>query len=263
MPGNRNIDRFDWSDTRRSRSRLRSSNETSRSRSDRNLHDSYYEEEFYDDSLYTEEVVKYECQLCMIQTTCQVSLDSHMRGKGHLKRELIMQERMKENAGEKCQTSAWEKERQNNYERQKYSELKKNMTILQNMYQAKVKELNDYKVTCDKQRKELKELKDILRWHEKHITKVEFKDRSSFVYEKGTKCEDSEYVELGTQFLMQKVKKEVKNEDIKFVEIGTHDVFEDLKDDEREEFGTHVFEERKERVKKEEKNEEMRIVQIE
>ena len=132
------------------------------------------------------------------------------------------------------------------------------------MYQVKVKELNDYKVTCDKQRKELKELKDILRWHEKHITKVEFKDRSSFVYEKGTKCEDSEYVELGTQFLMQNVKKEVKNEDIKFVEIGTHDVFEDLKDDEREEFGTHdVFEERKERVKKEEKNEEMRIVQIE
>ena len=44
---------------------------------------------------------------------------------------------MKENAGEKCQTSAW----QNNYERQEYSEMKKNMTILQNMYQAKVKSL--------------------------------------------------------------------------------------------------------------------------
>ena len=64
-----------------------------------------------------------------------------MRGKGHLKRELIMQERMKEDAGEKFQTSAWEKAWQTNYERQEHSELKKNMTILQNMYQAKVKSL--------------------------------------------------------------------------------------------------------------------------
>ena len=98
MSGIWNIDRFDWSHTRRSRSRSRRLNEISRLRSGRDLLDSYYEEEFYDDSLYTEEVVKYECQLCLIQTTCKVSLDSHMRGKGHLKRELIMQERMKEDA---------------------------------------------------------------------------------------------------------------------------------------------------------------------
>ena len=126
------------------------------------------------------------------------------------------------------------------------------MTILQNMYQATVKELNAYKIMCDEQRRELKELKDMVKWHEeKHISKLDHKDRNSFVYRKGIKC-DTEYEELGTQFLLQK---EVKNEDKEYAEIRTQDVFEDLTENLREEksvdvefleFGTYdVFEEQK------------------
>ena len=95
--------------------------------------------------------------------------------------------------------SAWETARQNDYERHDdYSKLKKNMTILQNMYQAKVNELNDYKIMCDEQRRELKELKDMVKWHEdKHISKVlDHKDRNSFVYGKGIKSDETEYAEL-------------------------------------------------------------------
>ena len=98
-------------------------------------------------------------------------MESHLRGKDHLKR--VKRE------------NTWKKARQNNYARQEYSEFKKDMTILQNMCQAKVEELNDYKLTHDKQRKELRELKDMVRGHEeKHITKVDFKGSTSFIYNK-------------------------------------------------------------------------------
>ena len=59
---------------------------------------------------------------------------------------------MKENAGEKCQTSAWEKAWQNNYGRQEYSE----MNIPAEYVPGYGKEFE----------KELKELKAMLRWHE-------------------------------------------------------------------------------------------------
>ena len=203
-----------------------------------------------------------------------------MRGKDHLKRELIMQERMKENAGEKYQTSAWEKAKQNNYNNHENSELKRNMTILQSMYQDKVKELHAYKTMYDENQRQLEELRDKVRWCEEN-------------HKKEVKSEDTEYLELGSKYLLiEKVKNEVESEDIKFDESGTHDVVEDQKEnvkkeeqsesntflefgihdvlEEREkeenegikfvEFGTHdVSEDRKDKVMKEKKCEDLKF----
>jgi len=294
------MERFDWKRSRsrrRSPSRSVSSSEGSRHRSYKNSEESYYEEKFYDDSIYDNEVVKYECKLCLIKTTCQKSLDNHMRGKGHLKRELLVQEEKKENNGVELKTSNWGKASRNNYERWEYLELKKNMTSLQTMYQEKVRELNKYKTMYDEQQSQLKEMKDKLRWcEEKHNEKEEFKMRNTFVFKKEVKSEDikyyldletqskknvkSEYIEyegLGTvdsmaMELKENMKKKVKNEDIKVEEFGTVDrmAMEELKevkseDIEYAELGTDdmLREESKEKVKMEMNSGYSEIVELE
>ena len=59
----------------------------------------------YDDGVAN----KYECKLCVIITTCYVQ--PHMREKGHLKRNLLVQEKIEENIEEELKTNNWEKAR--------------------------------------------------------------------------------------------------------------------------------------------------------
>ena len=53
-----------------------------------------------------------------------------MRGKGHLRRELLVQEKMKENIGEELKSNNWEMAGLSNNERREYLKLKKNLACL-------------------------------------------------------------------------------------------------------------------------------------
>ena len=65
-----------------------------------------------------------------MRATCQGSLDNHMRGKGHLRRELLVQEKMKENIGEELKSNNWGMAGLSNNERREYLKLKKNLACL-------------------------------------------------------------------------------------------------------------------------------------
>ena len=93
----------------------------------------------------TSKVQQFECKLCLIQTTCQASLDAHFKGKGHLKRQFAVQEGKRVGlAREECKnvTQAFK-------EGEDIKNLRKDTGILQNMYQKKVQELNDLQRVVD------------------------------------------------------------------------------------------------------------------
>merc|ERR1719446_995912 len=89
-------------------------------------------------------VQRYQCKLCLIEVPCQDTLDNHMRGKDHIKREKQLQEQRR-----------------------------KTVKILQAKYQEKIEEFNDYKREFGTQ--EVKELREKVRWcQEEHMRKKEF-----------------------------------------------------------------------------------------
>jgi len=208
-------------------------------RSSERFRSSYYkniQESNYDDIMYDDVgVVKYECKLCVIEANSQVSLDSHLRGKGHLQKEFLVQERRKVNTREDWKTNDWEKARpSNSVEREEYLELKKNMKILQTMYQEKLGELNHYKTMYEELQSQLK---DLTRYEEKRnrTEEEDFDMRNRLVFKKEVKreVEETEYAELETnqEFDMKNrlvFKKEVKreNEDIEYVELVVTEEFD-------------------------------------
>lgn len=167
-------------------------------------------------------VHRYQCKLCLIEVPCQDTLDNHMRGKDHIKREKQLMEQRRQRGGaenediEGYKTGPAEMAKLNNDEVEELKRLRREVTVLR----KKVREYQEERVKCAKEHRthELDSLRKRAQFClENHLHQAEMSRGGLFV----KKEEPSDDVNIpSTSYNVKGEPRHAKSERSEYVENG-------------------------------------------
>lgn len=143
-------------------------------------------------------VIKFECKLCKVEVACQGTLDSHMKGAGHIKRAEEVKQRKQLNGEKKILTSS---------EVKNFEQLKKEREHLRSRNKEQMSQLNVCRsshIEAERINQEYDEVeKELLQAETEYKQlKSDISKQKKIKKEKIAKIENREYVENGNHSRM-------------------------------------------------------------